>query len=94
MFVSADQDQESFDSYFGEMPWVAIPFDKLEDFKDNLDTKFNVRGIPQLSIVDSDGAIVTNNGRELIGKYGKSAYPFTAQHVESLASEQRKKSAS
>ena len=76
------------------MPWVAIPFDKLEDFKDNLDTKFNVRGIPQLSIVDSDGAIVTNNGRELIGKYGKSAYPFTAQHVESLASEQRKKSAS
>jgi nucleoredoxin len=26
VFVSSDRDQESFDGYYSEMPWCAIPF--------------------------------------------------------------------
>ena len=26
VFVSSDRDDESFDEYFGEMPWLALPF--------------------------------------------------------------------
>merc|ERR1712165_532439 len=28
VFVSSDRKQAEFDSYFGDMPWAAIPFDK------------------------------------------------------------------
>ena len=76
------------------MPWIAIPFDQVNDFKDELETKFNVRGIPQLSIIEPDGTIITNGARELVAKYGKDSFPFTAQHVDNLAAEQRIKSSS
>ena len=26
-FVSSDQDEAGFQGYFGEMPWLALPFD-------------------------------------------------------------------
>jgi thiol-disulfide isomerase/thioredoxin len=94
VFVSADSDQKAFDSYFGEMPWIAIPYDKVEDVKDALESKFNVRGIPQLSIIEPDGTLVTNSARELIAKYGKNSFPFTPPHLDTLALQQREKSAS
>jgi len=30
VYVSADKDKDSFDQYFGEMPWHAIPYDDLQ----------------------------------------------------------------
>ena len=30
IFVSSDRDEEGFDEYFGEMPWLALPFDNRE----------------------------------------------------------------
>merc|ERR1711939_610371 len=30
-FVSSDRDQASFDEYFAEMPWQALPFDKRKE---------------------------------------------------------------
>ena len=27
IFVSSDQDEEGFEEYFGEMPWLALPYD-------------------------------------------------------------------
>ena len=42
IFVSSDQDQKTFDTYFEEMPWLAAPFQEL-----NLRIKFKVRIYPQ-----------------------------------------------
>ena len=36
VFVSSDKDQQSFDKYFEEMPWYALPFE-------NRDLKVHVR---------------------------------------------------
>merc|ERR1719428_2012332 len=31
VFVSSDRDQSAFDEYYGEMPWLALPFDKRDE---------------------------------------------------------------
>jgi nucleoredoxin len=36
VFVSSDRDPNSFQQYFGTMPWQAIPFDSLQMVKKSL----------------------------------------------------------
>jgi len=62
VFVSSDQEQSGFDSYYGEMPWLALPFDQ-RDTKAAVAKKFGVSGIPMLVIIDSDGNTITLKGR-------------------------------
>jgi nucleoredoxin len=65
VFVSSDQDEGSFKEYFGEQPWVAVPF-KKRDVKDALSKKYKVNGIPSLVIVDTEGETITKEGRDAI----------------------------
>ena len=67
VFVSSDRDQKSFDEYYGEQPWLALPFD-ADDEKEELDSKFKVSGIPTLVILDGDGKTITVDGREAVSK--------------------------
>jgi len=62
VFVSSDKDQSSFDDYFGEMPWLALPYDKRAE-KDALSKKYKVQGIPSLVILGPDGKLITKEGR-------------------------------
>ncbi len=55
IFVSSDQDQGAFDGYYGEHPWVAVPFEN-ERVRNGLGQKFGVRGIPALIILNGSGA--------------------------------------
>merc|ERR1711920_913124 len=65
VFVSSDRDEAAFAEYFGEMPWLALPYAKRE-LKAKLSKKFKVNGIPTLVIIDSDGKTITADGREAI----------------------------
>jgi nucleoredoxin len=65
IFVSSDRDEAVFNDYYGEMPWLALPFDK-KDLKASLSKKFKVQGIPSLAIIDADGKTITTNGREAV----------------------------
>merc|ERR1719473_2418791 len=47
IFVSGDRDQKSFDDYYGEMPWLALPF-VAKSQNEALNKKFKVEGIPSL----------------------------------------------
>jgi len=51
IFVSADQDQSSFQQYFKEMPWLAVPFDDAR--REQLMEEHQVRGIPCFKIISS-----------------------------------------
>ncbi|KAK7855861.1 probable nucleoredoxin 2 isoform X1 [Quercus suber] len=82
VFVSHDHDQESFDSYFNKMPWLALPFG--DPTVKELAKHFDVRGIPCLIIIGPDGKTVTKQGRNLINLYQENAYPFTEAKVELL----------
>merc|ERR1712150_34612 len=69
VFVSSDRDQASFNEYYKDMPWTALPFSN-RDAKDSLAKKFGVQGIPMLVVLDADGNVVKDNGR---GDVGSSA---------------------
>jgi len=65
VFISSDRDQGAFDEYFGEMPWLAVPFDQ-KDIKAKLDKKFKVQGIPTFVVLNPDGSILTKDGRAAV----------------------------
>jgi len=65
VFASSDRDEAAFNEYYGEMPWVALPYAN-RDAKDALSKKFKVQGIPTLVIVDKDGNTITTDGRSAV----------------------------
>jgi len=73
VFVSADQDQEAFNEYFGEQPWYAVPYDATE-VREGLNEKFGIRGIPALLVLDQEGNLVTKEGRMDVMKLKEKAF--------------------
>mmetsp|Transcript_12111 Transcript_12111/g.21266 ORF Transcript_12111/g.21266 Transcript_12111/m.21266 type:complete len:303 (+) Transcript_12111:98-1006(+) len=62
VFVSSDRDEDAFDKYHSEMPWLALPF-QSRDKKSALSARYNVSGIPTLVVLDSSGETITEDGR-------------------------------
>lgn len=62
VFVSWDQDVQSFNDYYSKMPWFAVPFDDGSR-NQQLSAHFGVNGIPSFAILDTEGKIVTTEGR-------------------------------
>jgi nucleoredoxin len=65
VFISADRDEESFKEYFGEMPWLALPFADRKCVK-ALSTALEVDGYPTLVVMDKAGQVITSNGRRAV----------------------------
>jgi nucleoredoxin len=66
VFVSSDNDEGAFNEYFGEMPWLALPYEN-RDAKAELSKKYKVQGIPSVVILDAQtGATITRDGREAV----------------------------
>jgi len=65
VFVSSDRDKEAFDEYFGEMPWLALPYEKRAE-KDALSKAFGVSGIPSFVVINPDGTVITADGRSKV----------------------------
>ena len=71
VFVSFDSVKSEYDNYRHAMPWPSVPFANLHKLriKDDLSTRYAVRGIPALIVLDGiSGEVVTTNGR---GRYGE-----------------------
>ncbi|GKF55165.1 probable nucleoredoxin 1, partial [Tanacetum coccineum] len=80
VFVSADEDEESFNGYFSKMPWLAVPFSDTKT-RDALDGCFKVSGIPHLVFLDESGKVLTDTGVMIIGEHVKD---FKARENQSL----------
>lgn len=65
VFVSADQNEDEWKEYFGDMPWLALPFDAGSD-KQRLQRHFKVTGLPTLVMVGPDGQVVSHNARSKV----------------------------
>ena len=55
VFVSLDNDEEQFDEYLDEMPWLAVPFSD-EKRREAIQGKFQVQGVPTLVVLDAQVA--------------------------------------
>jgi len=65
VFVSSDKDEGAFTEYYGEMPWLALPYDQ-RDLKATLSKKFKVQGIPSVVVLDGSGSVLNKDGRSAI----------------------------
>lgn len=66
VFVSSDREETAFEEYFGEQPWLALPYAERE-LKAALSKKFKVSGIPSLIILDGEtGELITKDGRDAV----------------------------
>eukprot|EP01105_Mastigella_eilhardi_P025641 TRINITY_DN7038_c0_g1_i1.p1 TRINITY_DN7038_c0_g1~~TRINITY_DN7038_c0_g1_i1.p1 ORF type:complete len:475 (-),score=139.69 TRINITY_DN7038_c0_g1_i1:84-1508(-) len=85
VFVSSDRDEESFKEYYGQMPWLAVPF---ADRKTKMvcSKEFDVTGIPTLVILDGEGKLITADGREEVmeDEQGKR-FPWLPEKVPSAS---------
>eukprot|EP01038_Epipyxis_sp_PR26KG_P011863 gene11863-15873_t len=82
VFLSSDRDEGSFNSYFNEMPWSALPFEK-RDLKAKLSSKFGVSGIPMLIWLGPDGSIITKGGRaKVTSDPNGEEFPWYPQTVQ------------
>ena len=65
VFVSSDRDEAAFKEYYGEMPFLGLPYSN-RDAKAALSKKFKVNGIPSLMVVGSDGETINKDGRTCV----------------------------
>jgi nucleoredoxin len=65
VFISSDRDEKAFDEYYGEQPWLAVPYANRE-VKARLDKKYKVQGIPSLVLLSPDGELITKDGRAAV----------------------------
>uniref|UniRef100_A0A7S1CIC7 Thioredoxin domain-containing protein n=1 Tax=Bicosoecida sp. CB-2014 TaxID=1486930 RepID=A0A7S1CIC7_9STRA len=85
LFVSSDEDDASFATYFGEMPWKAVPFAR-RDLKESLSKTFDVEGIPTLVFVEAGGDMktVSKDARGRVQSQPED-FPWPAKALEPLA---------
>jgi len=85
IFASSDRDEASFKEYFGEMPWLALPYED-RDGKEALSKVFGVNGIPSFHIIEHDGTVINNGGRGAVGGDPEGAeFPWHPKPVNDLA---------
>ena len=81
VFCSSDKDDGSFNEYYREHPWLAVPFADRKR-KDKLSRKFQVSGIPALIVVGSDGKLITKDGRARVSEDAAGAkFPWKPRTV-------------
>ncbi|KAL0912599.1 hypothetical protein M5K25_018581 [Dendrobium thyrsiflorum] len=89
IFISSDEDEESFLDYFLNMPWLALPFS--DERKRFLTRVFKISGIPSCVAINRAGKTVTKEARSLIMEHGANAYPFTEESIRQLKAEMEEK---
>lgn len=66
VFVSSDRDEGAFGAYYGEQPWLALPY-AARGTKASLSKAFRVQGVPTLVLLHgATGELLTADGREVL----------------------------
>ncbi|RXN03888.1 nucleoredoxin [Labeo rohita] len=85
VFVSADRSEESFTQYFSEMPWLAVPYTD-EARRSRLNRLYGIQGIPTLILLDTEGHMITRQGRvEILNDPDCRLFPWHPRPVLELS---------
>ncbi|XP_044967845.1 probable nucleoredoxin 1-2 [Hordeum vulgare subsp. vulgare] len=93
--VSLDSDEESFNTSFSSMPWLAIP--QGDKMCQKLVSYFELSDLPTLVLIGPDGKTLSSNIAGIIDEHGLDAwegFPFSAEKLEILAEKAKAKAAS
>ena len=74
VFVSSDRSADAMRGYMRDynMPWLALPYGDQNIRA--LGSRYNIRGIPALVIIDGNGNTITTQGRGDIATHGAKAF--------------------
>lgn len=61
--MSSDREEEDFNTYRAQQPWLALPFNKRAE-KEELAKMFSVHSIPALVILDGSGSVLCKDARK------------------------------
>lgn len=87
IWVSGDRSQDEFISYYQKMPWLAVPMDKAEAYMQSLGAKYQLKGIPHLVLLDSDGNVISLDMRTQVLKDPHALqFPWRGPSLSGLAS--------
>lgn len=78
VFVSSDKEVAKFNEYYGEMPWLALPYVKRERYL-KLREDFGVMYVPTIIFFNDKGEVIEWEGRELIEKHSDDVDYIVAQ---------------
>jgi nucleoredoxin len=92
IFVSSDSDQEAFDAYYGEMPWLALDYANRST-KNSLSDLFGVEGIPTLVWIDPKNGTVNKDGRKAVADAGVDYFPWSPEMMAKAESEREEREA-
>ncbi|KZV33174.1 putative nucleoredoxin 2 [Dorcoceras hygrometricum] len=94
VFVSSDEELDSFNEYRSSMPWLSIPFSATTT-KRALNMRFDVESIPCLIILqpnyDDKQDSRIENGVDIINRFGARAHPFTKERLAELMEEEKER---
>jgi len=87
IFCSSDKDEEAFNEYYKDMPWLALPFADRKR-KDQLSDHFEVGGIPTLVMISAEGEVISTKARGAVGAdpEGKD-FPWAPKACNDLATD-------
>lgn len=77
VFVSADQNESEFTSYFATMPWASVTWGTMRSLKSCLEVAYgSVPGIPTLIAVDlASKRILTRSARSFVARCSRLPRP-------------------
>jgi len=71
VFVSADENEDGFLKMYDEMPWLAVPFENLQQRR-LLCERFKLHGVPSTALVSAEMKLVQSDVNRIIKDiYGK-----------------------
>ena len=70
IFISSDQSEEDFKSYFSEMPWYSVPYTDTRRLE--IKKTYPCNGIPTLSLFNAEGKLIRQEADPDIDEHGDS----------------------
>uniref|UniRef100_A0A8C2XPH4 Thioredoxin-like fold domain-containing protein n=1 Tax=Cyclopterus lumpus TaxID=8103 RepID=A0A8C2XPH4_CYCLU len=85
LVLSPFRSEESFQQYFSEMPWLAVPYSD-EARRSRLNRLYGIQGIPTLILLDAEGHMITRQGRvEVLNDPECRLFPWHPRSVLELS---------
>ena len=87
IWISGDRSPDEFVSYYGKMPWLAVPQPIAAEVSARLSPKYGVKGIPHFVMINAQdpAEVYTIDGRNMVAKdpYGLE-FPWRARTLMNL----------
>jgi nucleoredoxin len=71
IFISGDKTQEEYDTYFEDMPWLALP--RGDKRLPVIAKKYEAKGVPRLVMVKIDGTVLDPSAIKKVVEEGPQA---------------------